>query len=254
MLNPSTAYEYWMFNNIPIEYVMNHNVSDGKITLNCYTEGDNLNDPRVIIKRWQDYEAQQVSRLITLGNVQIQTSKPTYTLTNQLQSFKASLDSVTFNEDSYSNDIILFDLGFTIGDSFFLDKYGKKYMTGYGYNSLLYQQYLDEEIVTSNLGTELGRVSITEAYPITRVDVYGYGLGKTSYVDVNGVRKYWHYLEGDGIEKLIFDIDYVNNVVITSPNYLNPPSNYRYFGSKITGIATFYNENVDLIRSAIEGM
>lgn len=253
-----SSYEYWMFNNLPVEYVMKHNVTTtGKVLLNCYAEASEYNDPRDVIRQWQEYEAQKISRLSSLGGkINLQSDKPSYTLTNLIQNFKAVLTKVNFSENSFSNDIILFDLEFDIGDTLFLDKYGKKYPIGFGYNNLTYQQYLDVNTISNILGEEMGLVNLTESYPITRVDIYGYGLDETSWVEVNGQRKYWHYMDGeDRIEKLIFDMKELSTTVqILSPNYLNPSSNYNYYGCNITGICIFYNENLSILETAIEGM
>lgn len=368
-------YEYWMFNDIPIENVMksNYDKEKGIITLNCYTEGDNENDPRYIIKAWQEYEAISESRTTGVGGkVVLQTNRSkTYVLTNAIQNFRSVLSKVSFTEDENSDRLIFFDLEFTVGDIIYIDKYGKRYLPrettaikitdGFyreeeyegervylgtftfnydghsplvlastsnadlesdrifiddylelivngnlykvipenpgvityvppinvtslfrqgvntiqativsqapvqigcsslwfiqgAYPNLSYKEYLDQSNTYGVLGVNMGEVKITEEHPITRVDIYGGASELPGWVEVNGIRKYWHYARDQQIEKLIFDVDRVQQVTIKSPNYLNPPNNFKYHKTMITAICTFYNENVSILERFIEGM
>lgn len=253
-------YEFWMYDDKPIEYVMksDYDRASGKITLNCYTLGDNLNDPRVIVSGWKEYEALDVTRNVGVGgHVIVQTSKvQTKYLTNAIQNFRAVLSNVSFKEDEISDKVIFFDLEFVIGDTVFIDKYGIKYPIGEYYDNIVYSEYLDNLTDTSRqLGRYFGQVTIVEAYPITRVDIYGGAYIYPSWVEVNGVRKYWHYSYDDRIEKLIFQLSTpVDTVVIRSPNYISPPENLKYSKSRINAICTFYKEVDDILASYVEGM
>jgi len=256
------AYEYWMFNNIPIEKVIksNYNVSNGTITLTCFADCDGINDCRTVIAGWRMYESLEKSRTKSMGGTtNLQTSRAgTFLLTNALQNFEAVLTKVTSTIDEYFNDeikpLLIFDLEFTVGNVVFYDLYGKKYLPDTVYTNLDYKPYLDstDEGVTT-LGEDLGQVIITETKPSSHLNIYGYAASLPSYVEVNGVRKYWHYTGSDGVEKLIWDLP-ANTTVITirSPRYLSPVG--LYGGSVITAICTFPNENLDIFNIAYEGV
>ncbi|KYC53866.1 MAG: hypothetical protein AMQ22_00065 [Candidatus Methanofastidiosum methylothiophilum] len=250
-------YEYWMFNNIPIEYVIKstYDPATGNIKLNCYTEGDADNDPRIFLEKWRKLESLEESRTKNLNNQAIiqAVGSPTYLLTNALQRWEAVLSKVTFSENEWSKQRIYFNLEFIVGDVRYLDKYGVKYPIGYGYNNLQYKKYLDSSSSSNILGEELGEVQITEADPIIRVDVYGAGINLPSWVEINGKRKYWHYKQGKPVEKLIFKVDNTQIVTIRSPNYQNGVSN-GYYGSNIKAICTFPNENKSILTEPIEGV
>lgn len=251
-----------MFDNKPIERVISseYNVREGKITLNCFAPNDGVNDLRTVIAGWKTYESLEDSRTKSLGgSTNLQTSRTrTYLLTNALQNFEAVLSNVNHNLDQFFNDpdypLLLFDLEFTVGNVLFYDLYGKKYVPDSEYDNLYYYEYLDEPLNGSNiLGDIIGGVTITENDPVTHVHIYGYSMGLPSWVEVNGTRKYWHYTNEDGVEKLIFDIPpNTRQINIKSPNYHIPSG--RYKGSVIRGISTFPNENIDLWNIIYEGV
>ncbi|MDH7506191.1 MAG: hypothetical protein QHH15_00545 [Candidatus Thermoplasmatota archaeon] len=253
-------YEYWMYDDKPIEYVMksHYDQKSGKITLNCFTEGDSLNDPRVIISGWKEYESMDESRNPGVGgHVIVQTSRTqTKHLTNAIQNFRAVLSNLSYKETDIADKIIFFDMEFTVGDVAFIDKYGKKYPIDEYYDNIIYNEFMDDLTERSReLGEYFGHITIVEEHPITRVDIYGGAYIYPSWVEVNGDRRYWHYNYDDRIEKLIFQLDEPNDtVVITSPNYIAPPTNLKYSKSKINAICTFYDENFNILASYVKGM
>ena len=244
------TYEYWEFNGIQIRKVLksSHSKSKGTITLNCAAPFDNMNDPRTIIAAWKMYESIDESRTPSLGgSVGLQTTGAgSFVLASSLQRFQATLVKVTSSLDEFFNDpimpLLLFDLEFSVGDVDVYDEYGKKYVVGTTYSNLLYGG-------SHVLGEDLGIVKITEQYPISHVDVYGYGANLPSYVEVNGKRKFWHYKLGEQVEKLTWTLPPGTLEVDIQSLAVN-----HYYASTIRAICTFPNENIDIVSQAFEGV
>lgn len=239
----------------------NHSKSKGTITLNCFVDYDRLNDCRTVVAGWRMYESLEESSTKSLGGaVNLQTIKAlVFVLSNGRQSWMAILSRVSSNIDQFINDpdfpLLLFDLEFTVGDQDVYDEYGKEYLVDYNYTNLRYSRYMDSDTLINTLGQDLGVVMIEEEDPVTHVDLYGYGVKLPSYVEVNSIRKYWHYQESDEqIEKLTWDLPAnTKQIMIASPIYQNP-INTLYFGSVIRAVCTFPDSSIDILNTAFEGV
>lgn len=194
-------------------------------------------DPRDTIKIWQEYESNKTSNIWTIEGKRV--LQATNTIAYKLQDFHntwtAVLDNVTFTEDSFSNQSIIYKLVFLVGNEVFLDEYGQCFEGGSVVSGIVSNPYLDNSTTTTDhLPDTLGEITLQSNTTIQTIAIYGGGIDLPSWIEVNGVRKYWHYKYDENIEKMIFGGINNTKATITSPNYLSNPTSY--FGSKINAI------------------
>lgn len=222
------------------------------------------NSARSEIEEWQEYEATASGSKLALNDVRYLQSTdvpsykfPSYKLTDGFKEWDAVLSSVTFNEDSESDEFILYELNFLIANERNVtiepttDEYPqiKCYDVGEAYDNLLYSQYTDRNPSQRTFRSEIGHIILEEAFPISRVELYGKGLKSLGHVYVNDIRRFWHHYVchpeeiGNEVlrfdfadsEELIFDLD-----ITTSPH--TQDGKYET-GAKLTGLCVWRSKD-----------
>lgn len=195
-------------------------------------------DPREEIEFWQEYEADEVTLKTTIQSRRFLQSSGGFSrrLIDENNSWNAVLIDVSFTEDSKSDEHIFYSLTFYIGDVAYRDEYGKCYEVGQTYDNLTYyENYPLEGSMSRTLGEMVGYVSISENYPIEKVDIYGHGLNHASWIEVNNQKRYWQKTIQENVEKLNWTLPSPNNVRINSPNRSGTPV-WNINGSRIVAI------------------
>lgn len=193
-------------------------------------------DPREEISFWQSYEADVSSNPVTLNSQRFLQSSGNiaYELEDGFNSWNAVLAEVSFKEDSMSNKAITYSLTFIIGNAVFKDKYGKCFPPETWYPNILYQKnYISNTNPLREMDKQFGKINVVEWLPIKRIDIYGGAIRLPSWVEVNGVRKHWHYRLEDGVEKLTWNIPNLHELTIISPNIDGLATDKGFFGSEL---------------------
>lgn len=217
------------------------NFQDGRFTFKCVADITHLDgeDPQTEIDKFNAISSPRINNeKLHNGGTKLQALGNYIEITDGIVTWeKCALHPIQYEPDSFANEIIEFDLIVEVelegtGGGFV---YTPDYNS---YNNLDYYFWTDktERITGDNAdGTELGYMEIVEAEPVKRVEIYGSACAGSealpAWIEVNGVRQYWHYSHDygwvdnelpPGWEKLVFDLETpsTNIVIETSPHVM----------------------------------
>lgn len=197
------------------------------------------NDPREEISIWESYMVEEHSSITTLNSQRLLQSSggSAYKLSDGFQSWNAILTDVKYSEDSFSNKAIVYELEFYIGNAVFKDEYGKCYEPDTSYPNINYAENISNNPqYTNKIKQYIGELNIVEPLPIKNIDIYGGAIKLPSWIEVNGERKYWHYIADEETEKMSWKLKDTYEVRIKSPNYSLKPDSMGFYGSKIKAV------------------